>query len=175
MGSLAAYLAGDHRRLEGLLDRADTPGGTLDEESYALFRAGLLRHIAIEERILIPAALSSSAEALLPRLEQIRLDHGAIAALLVPPPTRGIIAALRAILQQHNVLEENADALYEAAERLLDDGVEAITGRARDAGEVRAQPHNPAPGVLDATRRAVARAGYDLDALMQGADSRTRG
>jgi hypothetical protein len=170
MGSLASYLAGDHRRLEGLLDRADAPKGALDQDSFALFRAGLLRHIAIEEKILIPSALAASADALLPRLEQIHLDHGAIAALLVPPPTRGTIAALRAILQRHNDLEETSGALYEAAERLLDDGVEAITSRARDADEVRAQPHNAAPGVLEATRRAVARAGYDLDTLMLQAD-----
>jgi hypothetical protein len=38
---------------------------------------------------------------------KLRLEHGALAALPVPP-TLAIIAALRAILGTHNVLEEGA-------------------------------------------------------------------
>jgi hypothetical protein len=45
---------------------------------------------------------------------KLRLDHGALAALLVPTPTLAIIAALRAILGTHNVLEEGAGGVSSA-------------------------------------------------------------
>ena len=50
------YLADDHRRLDGLLERILPPSGVVDQEAYAQFRSGLLKHIAIEEKILMPAA-----------------------------------------------------------------------------------------------------------------------
>ena len=45
---------------------------------------------------------------------KLRLDHGALAALPVPTPTLTIIAALRAILGTHNVLEEGAGGVSSA-------------------------------------------------------------
>src|SRR6516225_4464762 len=44
MGPLTKFLEDDHRRLEALLERADT-----DVAAYEEFREGLLRHIAMEE------------------------------------------------------------------------------------------------------------------------------
>jgi hypothetical protein len=55
-GALTSVLAGDHTRLDGLLDQAMTAGGAVDRTAYAEFRAGLLRHISLEEKILLPAA-----------------------------------------------------------------------------------------------------------------------
>jgi hypothetical protein len=40
----------------------------------------------MEERVLIPAARRARGGAALPVARLLRLDHGAIAALLVPPP-----------------------------------------------------------------------------------------
>ena len=48
---LHAFLAGDHERLDAVLDSCLRTG---DPESYDGFRRGLLRHIAIEERVLFP-------------------------------------------------------------------------------------------------------------------------
>ena len=45
-GALARFLLDDHRRLEALLDRAAT-----DPAAYEAFREGLLRHIAMEEKV----------------------------------------------------------------------------------------------------------------------------
>jgi hypothetical protein len=53
---LATFLAGDHARLDGLLRRAMTEASTTDRAAYTEFRAGLLRHISLEEKILLPAA-----------------------------------------------------------------------------------------------------------------------
>jgi len=161
-GALYQYLADDHKRLDDCLQRAAASPHELDTTAYAQFRAGLLRHIGIEEKILLPSVQQSLGSKPLPLITQIRLDHAALAALLVPPPTRGIIAAIRAVLTKHNELEENQGGLYEIIERLARDELNTLLEKARSAPEVRALPHNAGPNVLKATRRALARAGYDL-------------
>jgi len=55
--------------------------------AYAEFRAGLLKHIALEEKILLPAAQRLNGANPLPIAAKPRLNHGALAALLVPTPT----------------------------------------------------------------------------------------
>ena len=53
--SLHDFLAADHVRLDGLLTVARA-GDRIDADAYEQFRAGLLRHIGMEEKILLPAA-----------------------------------------------------------------------------------------------------------------------
>ncbi|MBZ0119582.1 MAG: hypothetical protein K8H88_21505, partial [Sandaracinaceae bacterium] len=48
------HLIADHARLHALLQRALASG--FDPEPFAEFRAGLLRHIGIEEKVLLVAA-----------------------------------------------------------------------------------------------------------------------
>jgi hypothetical protein len=55
-GLLFCFLANDHERLDGLLRRAMTEAGAVDCAASAEFRAGLLTHISLEEKILLPAA-----------------------------------------------------------------------------------------------------------------------
>ena len=55
-GPLYRFLAEDHSRLDGLLQSAMTEASTVDRAAYAAFRAGLLTHISLEEKILLPAA-----------------------------------------------------------------------------------------------------------------------
>ncbi len=165
-GSIYRLLADDHRRLEDLLARAsDGPGG-LDLTAYGEFRAGLLRHIGMEETILIPAAQHAGGKEQLPMAAKLRLDHGALAALLVPPPSLDIIAAIRAILSGHNLLEEGSGGLYETCERLVSNGVAGLLEMLRNAPNPRLKPHVSSPGILDVTRSALTRAGYDLDELV---------
>ena len=101
-GKTYQYLADDHARLDALLQRATARPDTIEASAYAEFRAGLLKHIAMEEKILLPAAQRLRDGKPLPIASKLRLDHGALAALLVPTPNRAIIAAIRAILQAHN-------------------------------------------------------------------------
>jgi hypothetical protein len=82
MGPIARYLADDHARLEALLTR-----GATDPAAYADFRRGLLRHIGMEEEeILLPAAQRTRGGEPLPAAARLRLDHGALAALVPTPP-----------------------------------------------------------------------------------------
>ena len=122
-GLLFCFLANDHERLDGLLRRAMTEAGAVDCAASAEFRAGLLTHISLEEKILLPAAQRWQGGDPLPIAATLRRDHGALAALLVPTPTPAIIAALRTILAAHNALEEGAGGVYERCEQLA--GAEA--------------------------------------------------
>ena len=54
-GPITDFLVKDHRRLEGLLQAAVAQAGAVDQGTYDQFRAGLLRHIGMEEKILLPA------------------------------------------------------------------------------------------------------------------------
>jgi hypothetical protein len=56
------HLASDHQRLDDLLERAMS-GQTIDTAAYHQFRPGLLKHIGMEEKILLPAAQLTAKEA----------------------------------------------------------------------------------------------------------------
>jgi hypothetical protein len=164
-GPIARLLAGDHERLDALLARAFATRGTVDREAYDAFRRGLLRHIGMEEKILLPAVQRARGGAPLPAAAALRLDHGALAALLVPSPTPAIGNALHTILAQHNAREEGPDGIYAVCEQLLGAEVETLAAALRAAPEVPVHPHVDSALVAEATRRAVARAGYDPSQL----------
>lgn len=107
------YLTDDHERLDALLAAALGDDGSIDDAAYFEFRRGLLRHIGIEERILFPLLRTAVTE-------RLHKDHAALAALLVPPPARAEIEQIRAILAEHNPLEEGPGGFYEQVEALAD-------------------------------------------------------
>jgi len=164
-GPLSRFLADDHARLDALLQRAVAEPGSIDRAAYAEFRAGLLKHIGVEEKILLPATQGARGGEPLPIAAKLRLDHGALAALLVPTPTPQIVAAIRTILTAHNAVEEGPGGVYEVCEQLVGQEADTLLARLRAAPDVRMNPHVDSPLVRDATRRAVARAGFDPDAL----------
>jgi hypothetical protein len=88
--------------------------------TYDEFRRGLLKHIGMEEKILLPAAQQARGGEPLPVAAKLRLQHGAIAALMVPTPTPAIVRALRTMLAAHNEIEEGPSGLYDTCERLLE-------------------------------------------------------
>lgn len=161
-GPIARVLAADHARLEALLDRATARDGVIDAEPYAEFRRGLLRHIGIEEKVLLPAAQRARGGTPLALAPRLRLDHGAIAALLVPTPTPTIVATLRHILAGHDAVEEDAAGVYAECDRILGNAAPALAGEIDAYPAVRANPHNDGPEVDAAVERALTRAGYRL-------------
>ena len=60
-GPVTQYLAADHARLDALLARAVRAPGAFDLDAFGEFRAGLLRHIALEEKILFRAVREAGA------------------------------------------------------------------------------------------------------------------
>jgi hypothetical protein len=112
-GKIYRYLADDHARLDDALKRATYDPDHIDRSAYAEFRAGLLRHIGMEEKILLPAARSANGGKALASAAKLHLDHGVLAALLVPTPTDSIITAISTVLDRHNPLEEGSGGVYE--------------------------------------------------------------
>jgi hypothetical protein len=161
-GPISLFLSQDHRRLEGLLNQAVADPDRIDATLYAEFRTGLLKHIAMEEKILLPAAQKARGGEPLPVAAKLRLDHGALATLLVPSPTPAIVATIRAILRAHNPLEEGPHGAYALCEQEAGDAGELLK-RLREAPAVRVAPHADGPHVFAALRDALARAGHKLE------------
>ncbi len=65
-GPIFRFLAEDHARLDALLAQAVERAGEIDRPAFDFFREGLLRHIALEEKILLPAARRARGARYLP-------------------------------------------------------------------------------------------------------------
>ena len=161
-GKIYCYLAGDHERLDALLERAVSDPEKLDASAYTQFRSGLLKHIAMEEKVLLLEAQRLRGGEALSIAPKLRLDHGALTALLVPSPTASIVAAIRAVLKFHNPIEEDPGGVYDQCETLVGAEAVSILNELKNYREVKVLPHVDSPFVMEAARRAIARAGYDL-------------
>ncbi len=148
---LREALGADHQRLDRALSRALRDDGTVDEFSWNEFRKGLLRHIAIEERVLLPLLRSRDQETEADR--QLHRDHAALAALLVPPPGPGEMQSIQRILEAHNPLEEGADGLYERVEVAAGDHLAELLQRVDAVAPVPLSPQADTPVV----RRSIAK------------------
>lgn len=162
-GPIYRFMADDHARLDGLLQAAVARPDAIDRAAYAQFRSGLLKHIGMEEKILFPEAQRQRGGEPLPVAAKLRLDHGALAALLVPSPTHAIVAAIRSILTGHNAIEEQPGGPYEVCEQLAGAEVDTLLARLRGAPEVPVAAHADSPKVRAATRRALQRAGFEKE------------
>ena len=160
MGMLYEFLAGDHERLDDLLDRSVADPEKIDLKIYSEFRRGLLGHIGIEEKIILPAIARLQNGKQAEVAARLRLDHGALVALLVPSPTMPIVETIRLILRVHNPLEEKEDGLYQLIDSLAGNEVNDLLERVKNYPEVPMNPYNDWPGVLDVARRTVERAGH---------------
>ncbi|HET9597559.1 MAG TPA: hemerythrin domain-containing protein [Anaeromyxobacteraceae bacterium] len=153
-GPISEFLAADHDRLDALLTRA-LEGGPIERAAFDEFREGLLRHIAMEEKILLPAARDARNGEPLPDARRLRIDHGAIAALLVPTPTPQIAAEIRKILEPHNLLEEGEGGVYASCDALLASGSEAILRRMREYPRVKVARYQDGPRVCRTAEEAL--------------------
>lgn len=158
MGALSDFLARDHDRLDALFTKAGADPARVDPEPYESFRRGLLKHVGMEELILIAAARRLSPGAV-PLAARARLDHAALTSLLIPSPTPGILSVIRAVLEPHNAMEEEADGLYAQCESALGAEAEAVLARLRAAPDIPPASHVDGPHVTASIRRALTAAG----------------
>lgn len=163
--NLSSYFRNDHWRLEALLKRVLAANDESANVAYSEFRSELLRHIALEEKILMPAIMKAQNGVPHPYAGRLRSEHGAFAALLVPSRSEKIINVFLGIMRRNNGLEEGADGLYAACENLPSEQIREINSRIKEYPSVPVMPHSDKPNVLAATRRAVSRAGHDFDEL----------
>ena len=160
-----SFFTTDHRRIEELLDKATEDSSAIQMDYYHKFRTGLLKHIKMEERILFPAAQKANGGVPLPLAAKLRLDHAALTSLMVLPPDTRLIKVLRFILEQHDLLEEQPGGMYEVCEQLTEPETAAVIEQLTHATEVPLQNYNQAGYAFEAAKRALARAGFDFDAL----------
>jgi hypothetical protein len=161
-GPLFEFLVADHARLSGLLERVTGDSGTMDLPAYHSFRSGLLKHIGMEEKIVFPAL--ERAHGVSPATAaRFRRGYRALAALLALPPSAAIVRTLGTVLCDHDRLERAPGGPYEACERLDEETRAALLSRVRSAPEVPVAPLREGSRALEVARRALARAGYDVD------------
>ncbi len=147
-GSIRRFFTEDHDRLDALLRRAVAVPDAFNDAAYADFRGGILRHIAWEEKILLPAARRARGGEPLPLAPRLRVDHGVIALLLVGTPDAALVAELRSVLEPHNRLEEDPGGLYDLCEDLLSAAADEILEEVRAYPDVRVAPYNDGPLVI---------------------------
>jgi hypothetical protein len=145
MSEITEYLNRDHGRLDALLARATADPTRIDAEAYWDFRRRLLRHIALEERVLFPAVRRALAGPL-PWMPRLKRDHGRLVAMMVPTPTPAHARDVRALLEAHNIVEEHAGGAYEECEAALSPAEAAeVLERLRATPEVPVLPYWDGP------------------------------
>lgn len=163
-GPIERLLSEDHARLDALLRRATAAPDALERAAFDAFRAGLLRHIGIEEKVLLPAVREARGGEPLPLARRLRIEHGAIASLLVPTPSHALVAEIRKILEPHNALEEDPAGLYETCDALLAGRAAEIVERMRAYPPVRVAAYNDGPRVLRTAAEALAQSAKQAEA-----------
>jgi hypothetical protein len=143
-GPIETYLTADHEQLEKLREAGE----------WWEFRGRLLRHIGLEEKIVLPDA-RRRAGAPLPEAARLREDHGLLATLLVPLPSPQTLEAIDRILVPHNALEEGPTGVYARCDALAGIEAAAIAERLRLAQPIPQRAHQDGPQVRAQVRRAL--------------------
>jgi hypothetical protein len=158
-GPLHRFFAEDHRRLGALLGRSVAEPGQVDLEPFNAFRAGILRHIGMEEKVLFPALREARGGEPHPGAAGLRVDHGAIAAILVATPTPDLVGEIISVLTPHNRREEESGGVYEACDEALGpDAAERMVEELRAFPEPPLKPYNDGPAVVKHIRETLDKA-----------------
>lgn len=158
MTLVSTWLVADHERLHALLEKACVHD-TFDAEAFSRFRTGLLRHIAIEEKLLLPAARRARGGAPIERAYELRVEHAALTSLLVPTPDIALCTEIATLLASHDGREEGPGGVYEECEHLLmETESAALAEKAAGFPEVPVAPHFDGPHVNRTAASALAAA-----------------
>jgi hypothetical protein len=102
----------------------------------------------MEEKVLFPAA-RHAREAPLALAARLRVDHGAIAALLVPTPTPSLVAEIVSVLGPHNRREEEPGGIYDTCDDAVGPAeAERLVQELRAFPEVPLKAYNDGPAIL---------------------------
>lgn len=165
--AIVDFLVEDHRRIEHYFSLAIADKKEIQLNYYMQFRKALLRHIKMEEKILFPAAKEKNEALMNGLIPRFRLEHGAITALMVPPPTQDLIKVIQHVLEQHDIAEEKEGGMYQICAELTEDQSKEILIALKASAEVPVHPFNEAPIGLEAAKRALIRAGYEFEKLLK--------
>jgi hypothetical protein len=155
--TISQYLTDNHTWLHALLSAADYDGH-FDGDAFEVFRANMLRHIGIEEKLLLPAVRRIRGEPIA-RARALRVEHAALTSLLVPTPDLALCREIAALLAAHDAQEEGDEGVYAECEQLL--GSERSRALAEQAVHFPAVPvvaHFDGPGTYRTAPLALAAA-----------------
>jgi hypothetical protein len=138
IGPIERYMTEDHIRIDALLRRS-LRGDEVDADAFEEFREALLRHIGMEEKILVPMLRDRGAP--FEHAARLRREHGEIARLLVPTPTRALCDRICEMLAVHDPLEEGEGGLYCACDVAAGRDAERIIERLRAVPRVPLAKH----------------------------------
>lgn len=133
-------------------------GGALDGGAYASFRARLLRHIGIEEKVVYAAAREARGGLPILRAPRLRRDHAAISTLLVPTPDLALAREVKSLLEPHSRVEEGEGGAYEECCWWLSRAIPDVLARVRGFPPVRLAPYADGPMTVRTAAEALARA-----------------
>lgn len=131
--TVMGYLSADHRRLDGVMEECRSLSAAGDMKGAAIrfveFRAGLLRHIGIEEELLFPEFEAATGLSEGGPTGVMRHEHLEIRRLMElidelfrgpsPSPTEfeSLRSAVVSLLHEHNLKEERI--LYPMTDRMV--------------------------------------------------------
>ncbi len=154
-GPIYEYFEADHARLDALAKKAGADPASLDREAFDALRAGLLRHIGMEEKFLFPALRQATGGDPGIELKRFRVEHAAITSLLVGTPTADLLMEIQSILTPHNRAEEATRGLYETCDDILGSDGESVLARVRAYRAPRLRPYQDHARVLRTARDAL--------------------
>lgn len=131
-----------HRRIEWLLTESlgDGDQRALDLAAYTAFRETMLRHIGIEEKLLL-AGLREAQVQFAPAWA-IHRDHAALASLMSAEPDLALALEVARLVDTHMTLEEGPQGLFSVCARSLSE--EALVVGAHAYPEVKPAPWSKA-------------------------------
>lgn len=147
-GPIATVFAAEHQALRAMLrDCLATPAG-VDLARFEQFRQALLHHIAVEEKVLLPALERKLGHPTLMH-EAMRKDHAGVAALCVPAPNRAWVEALQLQLEEHHRVEEGDHGFFALCDLWIADEAPAVLAAAREFPPLHLTPFNDGRRVRD--------------------------
>lgn len=159
-GPLSSHFVGTHALLDQALRDCLCRPGQVDVPAFDRFRRLLLRHIAQEERVLMPALTKKLGGPPLFR-NALRKDHAGFAALCVPLPEREWVENLGELFAHHAALEEGPGGLYERCDEVLRDEAARVIAAADALPPIELAPFNGGPWVRELLAEVLRATGID--------------
>ncbi len=130
MARLTDVLIHEHQELLALLHRCVSAAGALNLRLYDEFRLRQLRHLAVEEKVLLPMLRERGA---LPAAfhNGLRKDHEAVVVLCLTAPNPDFVRDLYELLAWHHKVEEEPGGVYQLFDQQVGDDPEVDRALAR--------------------------------------------
>jgi hypothetical protein len=156
-----ALMCDQHQQLLSLFAAATGGGAVVDAARYEQFRRQLVQHIAIEEKVLMPALAGLLGQAFETVRNKLQQDHAAILALLVPTPNEVWLEDLREILVHHFAVEASPGQLHALAELYLRDDDQRLGESAAALPAIVLEPCEDGRGAPEVLARMMAAVGLN--------------